>query len=190
MNKTKLTHRFAKGLHLFLIAALLAGLAVIGAPVLVAHAASITVDTTADAVDANSGNCAGMTIADLPGADNVTSLREAICAANGTAGPDVITFTDLAGSPDLYPLASAGGEDAAATGDLDITEDLTITGNGQTETIIQAGTDNANGIDRVFHVRCDPWGGWITVMIQPPDFLEQGTAGWDIELIVDYLWVV
>ncbi len=111
------------------------------------------VDTTADVVDANGGNCAGMTIAHLPGTDGLISLREAVCAANGTAGPDEITFTDLAGSPDLYTLALAGkGEEAAATGDLDITEELTIQGNGQAETIIQAGTDATNGIDRVFHI--------------------------------------
>ncbi len=120
----------------------------------VAHADGITVDTTADVVDANGGNCAEMTIADLPGDDNVISLREAVCAANGTADPDIITFTDLAGSPDLYTLAIDGtDENAAAQGDLDITKDLTITGNGQAETIIQAGTDKMNGIDRVFEVR-------------------------------------
>ena len=135
---------------------LVAGLALVAGPVPVAQAATITVDTTADVVDANGGSCAGMTISDLPGIDNVTSLREAVCAANGTVGADVITFTDPGGSPDLYTLAIAGTlEDAAATGDLDITEDLTITGNGQAETIIQTGTDETNGIDRVFDVFAD-----------------------------------
>ncbi len=105
MNKTKLTHRFVGGVHLFFIAALLAGLAVIGAPVPAAHAAGIVVNSTADVI-ADDGEC---------------TLREAIIAANtntasgatagecaaGEAAPtvDVITFTDLAGSPDLYTLA-------------------------------------------------------------------------------------
>ena len=50
--------------------------------------------------------------------------------------------------PDTYTLSIAGtGEDANATGDLDITSNLTITGNGASETII-----DANNIDRVFQV--------------------------------------
>ncbi len=150
MNKTTLTHKFTKGLHLFFIAALLAGLAVIGAPVPVAHAAGITVDTTADAVDANSGNCAGMTIADLPGADNVTSLREAICAANNTAGADTILFdSSIDGTPIVLNIAGSSNEDLNADGDLDITDaaGLTITGNGETKTIIDGNND-----ERVLHV--------------------------------------
>jgi CSLREA domain-containing protein len=63
------------------------------------------------------------------------SLREAIRVANATAGADTITFTNLAGSPDLYTLTIPGSlEDAAATGDLDITDTVTITGNGFGET--------------------------------------------------------
>ncbi|MCB1808354.1 MAG: hypothetical protein KDJ99_25345, partial [Candidatus Competibacteraceae bacterium] len=120
-----------------------------------AYAAGIVVDTTGDVLDANS--CAGMAPGDLPGPDNVTSLREAICAANNNPGPDTITLPDLGGSPDLYTLTLTGrGEDGNITGDLDITDTsgaLIITGNGASTTIIQAGTTNTNGIDRVFHVR-------------------------------------
>ena len=50
------------------------------------RAANITVTTTADAIDA-AGSCAAITIGTLPGAgDGLVSLREAICAANNTAG--------------------------------------------------------------------------------------------------------
>ena len=42
---------------------------------------------------ASGGNCAGITVGSLPGPDGQVSLREAVCAANGTAGNDTITFT-------------------------------------------------------------------------------------------------
>src|SRR5205823_5523236 len=69
-----------------------------------------------------------------------------IICANNTPGADTITVP--AGT---YTLTITGaGEDAAATGDLDITEDLTLNGAGAATTIIQAGTTSTNGIDRVF----------------------------------------
>ena len=137
-----------------LLLALLLAMVLSQVPTPTAHAVNIVVDTTADVIDANSGACVGMVAVDLPGPDGVTSLREAICAANSTAGADTITFTDLGGSPDLYTLTLTGrGEDLNVAGDLDIlTGPLTITGNGAGTTIIQAGTTNTNGIDRVFHV--------------------------------------
>lgn len=93
-----------------------------------AHAATFIVTKTADTAD---GAC---------NAD--CSLREAIIAANAAGGADTITLP--AGT---YVLSIAGtGENASATGDLDITGDLTINGAGAGSTII-----NANNIDRVFH---------------------------------------
>lgn len=72
------------------------------------------------------------------------SLREAIIAANGTDSPSKIEL--LAGT---YTLSIEGrGEDLAATGDLDITDNLTLSGAGQDETVIDGG-----GIDRVFQIR-------------------------------------
>src|SRR5207253_4719884 len=51
-------------------------------------------------------------------------------------------------SSDLYLLTIAGqAEDAAATGDLDITDDLTIAGASTDSTIL-----DGNGIDRIFDV--------------------------------------
>jgi len=71
------------------------------------------------------------------------SLRQAILDANASPGPDTINLP--AGT---YTLSIAGtGEDAAATGDLDITDNLTITGADQATTVIDGG-----GIDRVFHI--------------------------------------
>ncbi len=74
---------------------------------------------------------------------NDCSLREAIIAANAASGPDVIYVP-----PNTYTLSIDGvGEDAAVTGDLDITDDLTIIGAGVGDTIIDGG-----GIDRVFDI--------------------------------------
>jgi hypothetical protein len=78
----------------------------------------------------------------------VTSLRDAIIATNGSTTVDRVLLNS-----GTYALSLAGrNEDAAATGDLDITRDvdsgeLTIEGTGMATTII----DGA-GIDRVFQV--------------------------------------
>src|SRR5207248_1366560 len=80
------------------------------------------------------------------------SLREAIQAANTdsaidacTAGAGADTITVPAGT---YTLSVAGiGEDANATGDLDITGMLIINGAGSSSTIVDGGA-----IDRVFDV--------------------------------------
>jgi CSLREA domain-containing protein len=71
------------------------------------------------------------------------SLREAIIAANDSPEPDVILL-----GAGIYVLTRAGaGEDAAATGDLDIADGLTLLGNGVGTTSIEGG-----GLDRVFHI--------------------------------------
>jgi len=101
-------------------------------------AATFTVDTTSDTVDANIGNG---TCAD---ASNKCSLRAAIQEANATVGgPHTINVP--AGT---YTLTITGrDENASATGDLDIGKNMTIAGAGADKTII-----DANYIDRVFHV--------------------------------------
>jgi CSLREA domain-containing protein len=94
-----------------------------------AQAATFVVTKTADT---NDGTC-----------DSDCSLREAIIAANANAGADVITLP--AGT---YTLTIRGaGEDAGATGDLDITDSVTINGAGASTTIV-----NGNALDRVFHI--------------------------------------
>jgi CSLREA domain-containing protein len=99
-----------------------------------AHAAEISVTTTADEVTQN-GRC---------------SLREAIRNANADARvhPDCPAGNDadeIVLQPGTYTLSipSAGGADAL-DGDLDITDDLTISGQGATV--------DGNGLDRVFEI--------------------------------------
>jgi len=83
------------------------------------------------------------------------SLREAIIAANNLLNPSTIGLP--AGT---YTLTIPGiGEEAGATGDLDITRSVTIFGAGAGSTIIQAGTSSpvspgacSDCIDRVFHI--------------------------------------
>lgn len=72
------------------------------------------------------------------------SLRDLIITANASPGPDIIVLP--AGT---YALTVAGaGEDACATGDLDVLDDLTVVGAGATQTIIDA----AGLGDRVFQL--------------------------------------
>ena len=109
-----------------LVAAIIASLLLSARPAL---GATFTVSTTADT---NDGIC-----------DADCSLREAIVAANAAGGADTITLP--AGA---YTLTTPGaGENAAATGDLDITDDLTINGAGAATTIIDGGS-----LDRAFDV--------------------------------------
>ena len=101
------------------------------------RAASFTVDSTADAVDASPGD--GVCAASA----GQCTLRAAVQETNARRGADSINVP--AGT---YVLAIPGaGEDASATGDLDITDDLTITGSGAGRTIVDGGH-----LDRVFHV--------------------------------------
>jgi CSLREA domain-containing protein len=93
-----------------------------------AQAGTLTVTKTADT---NDSSC-----------DLDCSLREAIIAANAVQGPDTILVP--AG---IYKLSITGqGEDAGATGDLDIKSTVTIKGVGGTAIV------RAEGIDRVMQV--------------------------------------
>ncbi|HEX5758430.1 MAG TPA: choice-of-anchor Q domain-containing protein [Thermoanaerobaculia bacterium] len=68
------------------------------------------------------------------------SLREAVVAANANPGADVIAL-----GPGTYLLTIAGpGEDAAASGDLDVTGELVILGDGAASTVI-----DTRGADRL-----------------------------------------
>lgn len=115
--------------------------------------AQITVNSTADNLNAGDGNCTLREAIMNANSDSDTTLGD--CAAG--VGADIITLP--AGT---YTLTIAGrGEDANATGDLDITDtdNTTINGAGARTTVIQAGTgDPANStcpdcVDRVldFH---------------------------------------
>jgi CSLREA domain-containing protein len=106
----------------------------------VVHAATFTVNSTDDAIDAAPGNGVCAT------AGGVCTLRAAIQEANDLAGDDTIVLPT-----GTYTLTLAGaGEMNAATGDLDIHGNLTITGAGAPMTIIN-GNGDVTG-DRVFFV--------------------------------------
>jgi CSLREA domain-containing protein len=102
------------------------------------RAATITPDTLTDD-NVNNGNC---------------TLREAIISANADAADDACTGGSGADTINLsagpYELSvGPAGDDAAANGDLDITDPdgLKITGDAAGSTV------DANAIDRVFNTR-------------------------------------
>ncbi len=95
------------------------------------------VDDLNDAVDATPGDGSALTIA------GTTTLRAAIQEANAFAGDDIIQIP--AGTIQLLLFGTA--ENAAATGDLDITSNVTIEGISAADTILEV-----NDIDRGFDV--------------------------------------
>lgn len=108
---------------------------------LVARAAVFTVDTTEDAVDALPGDgvCAS--------GNQTCTLRAAIMETNALSGHDTISLP--AG---YYLLTLAGSEEnAARSGDLDIRDDLTLTGKTAFDTVV-----DGNRLDRVFHIVNNP----------------------------------
>lgn len=114
-----------------------------------AHAATFAVNSTADAVDATPGNgvCAA--------AGGACTLRAAVMEANALAGDDRIEIP--AGD---FVLAIAGAdEDAAATGDLDLSDDVEIAGAGMDMTRL-----SGDGGDRVLDVRPSP--GFLGITIR------------------------
>lgn len=108
------------------------------------QAREFTVDSTLDAVDANPGDGLCAT------AGGVCSLRAAIQEANAFIDAEAVGDRIVlpAGS---YLLSLPGGdEDAAASGDLDISSELSLSGAGADSTIIDGG-----GLDRVFDIAAD-----------------------------------
>ena len=112
-----------------LIRVILAGVCI----VLLASAARASTFVVTTTADGNNGAC---TV-------SLCTLRDAVIAANANAGADIITLP--AGT---YALTLHGAnEQAAATGDLDVTGDLTINGVGSATTTI-----DGDAADRVFEV--------------------------------------
>jgi CSLREA domain-containing protein len=111
------------------VSVILAAALLVATPSL-AHAATLRVTKSQDT---NDGAC-----------DADCSLREAVIAANATAAADTIRLP--AGGHVLS--ISGAGEDAAATGDLDILHPVTILGPADAAAVVEA-----TGLgDRVFHV--------------------------------------
>jgi large repetitive protein len=102
-----------------------------------AHALTFTVNSTADEIDAAAGNAICAT------ASGACTLRAAIQEANVVLGTDTIVVP--AGT---FQLTLVGdGDNAGITGDLDVQQEVDITGAGPDATII-----DGLGADRVFHV--------------------------------------
>ncbi|MGB1221602.1 MAG: choice-of-anchor Q domain-containing protein, partial [Alcanivoracaceae bacterium] len=111
------------------------------------NAATLTVDSAADTIEE----------------DDFCTLREAVINANNndqsgstdcTAGDalptvDVISFSGTTNGVPIVLSLTGADENAAATGDLDITESVIINGNGASAVT----TVDGNGTDRVFEVR-------------------------------------
>ena len=104
-----------------------------------AWGAAFVVNDLADAVDVAPGNGACAT------ARGTCTLRAAVQETNALAGADQIALA--VGVQEL--TIGGAGEDAGATGDLDITDDLTIAGANSYLSVI-----DANGIDRVLDQDC------------------------------------
>jgi CSLREA domain-containing protein len=106
--------------------------------------ADFSVNSFTDAVDVNPGDgyCETATPCEC-------TLRAAVMEANALIGDDFIYVP--AG---IFVRTIPGvNEDAAASGDLDITDNLTIFGSGQRATIIDgAATPTSRNLDRVFHI--------------------------------------
>lgn len=101
--------------------------------------ATLIVNSTADAVDFAPGNG----VCETAAGNNICTLRAAVQESNALPGLDTIIVPT-----GTYTLTIPGSnEDAAATGDLDLTEELVITGAGSEFTII-----NGGGLDRIFHL--------------------------------------
>lgn len=99
------------------------------------------------------------------------SLREAVIAANANPGLDRVLL-----GAGTYELTRAGaGEDAATTGDLDLTEDVEIFGRGAAETLI-----DGNRLDRAFHV--NPLLGSVTAAIRDLTITDSdgGVLNWGV----------
>jgi hypothetical protein len=139
-------HRvLAVAFALFLPAAAVTLLPAAAVTLLPAAAGAADIKTTLlhDAPDSNLGDNICDSDPDVPNLPDATvmggelgqcTLRAAVQQANATAGADKII---LRGNP--YQLALAGaGEDAAATGDLDITSEIEIVGKGYQQSFVDA----------------------------------------------------
>jgi CSLREA domain-containing protein len=134
MNTTQIRKSTFFQFLVLVLSALL--LAMILTPASAAPDATITVNSTADN--------------DVSG-DGLCTLREAIDNANDDADTTGGDCTVGSGA-DTIILPAGTYTFVSSRGDLDILSTITINGDGAGSTIIQAGTTDSNGIDRVFDI--------------------------------------
>ena len=164
MKPKQIFNRYNSGIT----ASLFAGAVLLSASTMPVFAADFSVDDNSDAVDQNPGDGFCVT------ASSNCTLRAAIMEANALAGADTIavpigtyelTITGVDERCDGTTPCTVDGTTGAyvpvitsdaSKGDLDITDDVTITGAGSDETIIQwvAATPDNDPLtgDRIFHV--------------------------------------
>jgi CSLREA domain-containing protein len=119
-----------------------------GFAVQTAHARTITVNNTSDAVDSAPGDG----VCETARGNAKCTLRAAIQEANA-AGP-VSAPIEIQVPTGSYVLRLSGmREDLAAQGDLDINTSVKITGAGRSQTIV-----DGSGLDRVFDIAPRPRG--------------------------------
>lgn len=132
-NKVQLAGIRSKGGPRLVLAALVSGFALAGGQVPLAHAATFTVDSFADALDAIPGDG----VCDDGGSK--CTLRAAVMETNALPGADTITLP-------------AGTYTLTLGSQLVINDDLTLTGAGPGSTIIQAATASGLADFRVFDI--------------------------------------
>ena len=113
---------------------------------------TFTVNSVADLVDADTND--GACDADLATPGDQCTLRAAVLQANAIAGADTILFDPSTNGTPLTltrPCDPIGCFfDSGTDGDLNVVDDLVITGNGPANTVIQGGLTLAAAVDRVF----------------------------------------
>ncbi len=110
-----------------------------------ARAATFLVNSEWDKNDLEAGNglCVSYIMVIIPAVLAYCTLRAAVEEANALPGEDTIVL-----GPGTYRLTLSGrDEDAARTGDLDITDSVQIIGTGADITII-----DGNGLDRIMDI--------------------------------------
>jgi CSLREA domain-containing protein len=139
MNMTRSPH--ATGWHLVVLTIFIGLLALVSKGALAQDPVTFVVNRIEDAVDAVPGN--GLCDADANDKVLQCTLRAAIMEANALPGVQTIQLPS-----GIYRLRLPGAmEDGSLTGDLDITSDLRILGQGTPQPVIDAA-----GLDRVMHL--------------------------------------
>lgn len=108
--------------------------------------ATVVVDTTDDSVDFGGAQ----QVPDLPGPDGKTTLREAIIAANNTAGPHTIQFNIPQSGNDFHDNAWWFSPSDSNLGPLPAITMTDVTVDGGSQTASQGDT-NPNGPELVLH---------------------------------------